>query len=245
MRIWYSRALAIAAAAALFASQSAAQTITYTYDSLGRVTSESSSTGPSTTYAYDPADNRSRVTMSTGPNAPGAVNDSASTYDNTPLTVSVLSNDVSPLGYTLTVSSAAGASHGTTLVQSGTTIKYTPSTNYIGNDAFTYSISDGHGGTATATVSVVVNSAVTANDDSSSGGITQTVAVLANDSDALSYPLTVTSVTTPTNGATATIVSGTTVRVGNMGIAGYTEFQYTVSDGHGGVATANVSATWH
>ena len=34
---------------------------------------------------------------------------------------------------------------------------YTPDRNFVGNDSFTYTISDGKGGTATATVSVTVN----------------------------------------------------------------------------------------
>lgn len=245
MKLFLVHVLSAAAGIALLAAQAGAQTITYAYDPLGRAVSESYSTGPTTTYVYDAADNRSRLTMSTGPNAPGAVNDTASSWDNTAVTTSVLANDLSPLSYTLTVTSATGASHGSLAVNSGTTVTYTPTTNFIGNDVYTYNISDGHSGTATATVSVTVNSAVSVYDVYSTGGITQSVAPLATATDHFSYAMTVTSVTTPTNGATATIVGGTTISVGNMGIAGTTSFQYTVSDGHGGTGTANVYATWH
>jgi YD repeat-containing protein len=137
----------------------AAQTITYTYDPLGRLTASSYSTGTTQTYVYDAADNRSTFTMSNG--GPVAVNDNASAITSTAATISVLANDSSPSSYSLTVTSASAGSHGTTTVNSGTTVTYTPTTGYTGPDAFTYAISDGHGGTASATVSVTVSSTFT------------------------------------------------------------------------------------
>ena len=83
------------------------------------------------------------------------------------------------------------------MVNANNTVTYTPAANYFGPDSFTYTISDGRGGTASATVSITVspvNDAPVANDDSAT--TTQdtagTVAVLANDSDPDSDPLTVT-----------------------------------------------------
>jgi VCBS repeat-containing protein len=46
-----------------------------------------------------------------------------------------------------------------TLVDNGTTVTYTPSSGFNGEDFFTYTIDDGHGGTATATVTIDVLSA--------------------------------------------------------------------------------------
>jgi hypothetical protein len=37
-------------------------------------------------------------------------------------------------------------------------VTYTPATDYVGTDSFTYTISDGNGGTATGTVNITVNS---------------------------------------------------------------------------------------
>ncbi len=46
--------------------------------------------------------------------------------------------------------------HGT-LSGQGPDLTYTPDANYNGPDSFTYAVSDGRGGTATATVVVTVN----------------------------------------------------------------------------------------
>ena len=42
------------------------------------------------------------------------------------------------------------------MLNAGGTITYTPKAGFTGNDAFTYTISDGRGGTASATVSLTV-----------------------------------------------------------------------------------------
>ena len=56
---------------------------------------------------------------------------------------------------TLSVSAAGVAGHGTTLLEAGD-IQYTPATGYWGPDRYTYTISDGQGGTALGTVNVTV-----------------------------------------------------------------------------------------
>lgn len=42
--------------------------------------------------------------------------------------------------------------------QEGDSLRYTPNAGYSGADSFTYEISDGNGGVATATVNVTINS---------------------------------------------------------------------------------------
>jgi len=59
-------------------------------------------------------------------------------------------------GDTLLVSSVGAASHGTAALNGGS-VSYTPAANYNGTDSFTYTVSDGHGGTATGTVNVTVS----------------------------------------------------------------------------------------
>ena len=97
------------------------------------------------------------ITVNHVNHAPVANNDSASTSLNTPVTVSVLTNDTDPDNDLLTVTGASTPAHGTTVVNPGATVTYTPATDYTGTDSFTYTISDGNGGTASATVSISVN----------------------------------------------------------------------------------------
>ncbi len=93
----------------------------------------------------------------TGPNNPPvAVNDTATTPGNTAVIISVLTNDTDPNSDALSVQSATQPLHGTTVVNAGGTVTYTPANGYFGLDSFGYTISDGRGGTATATVNVTV-----------------------------------------------------------------------------------------
>ncbi len=71
--------------------------------------------------------------------------------------VSVLANDVEPDNENLTVTLVEGPTHATSfnLNSSGKFI-YNPIDSYNGEDQFTYMINDGHGGTATATVTISV-----------------------------------------------------------------------------------------
>src|SRR5204862_90031 len=68
------------------------------------------------------------------------------------------------------------------------TITYTPATNYNGAHRSTYTIGDGHGGSATGTVSIsvtAVNDAPAAANDTATTAedTTVSIAVLANDTD--------------------------------------------------------------
>ncbi|MCM2277451.1 MAG: Ig-like domain-containing protein [Oligoflexia bacterium] len=87
--------------------------------------------------------------------APVATNDSASTAQNTPVTIAVLANDSDPNGDALSVVSATKSAHGTATVGADGRITYAPARTFKGTDQFQYTISDGKL-TATATVTVTV-----------------------------------------------------------------------------------------
>lgn len=92
---------------------------------------------------------------------PVANADTATTKQDTPVTTSnVLANDTDADGDTLTISTADTAStQGGTVVNNGNgTFTYTPKTGFVGDDTFTYAVSDGKAGTATANVTVTVES---------------------------------------------------------------------------------------
>jgi CSLREA domain-containing protein len=89
--------------------------------------------------------------------APVAGDDSTSVDAATAINIAVISNDADVDGDTLTVSSVpAATANGATLVNHSTYVTYTGASGWNGTDSFTYTVSDGHGGTATASVSVEV-----------------------------------------------------------------------------------------
>ena len=88
--------------------------------------------------------------------SPDAIDDTAESALNTPVTIKVLSNDSDPDGDTLTVPEAKNPAHGSVAINSDGTITYTPNPGFSGTDTFTYTIEDGYGGTDIATVTVNV-----------------------------------------------------------------------------------------
>ncbi|APE14082.1 hypothetical protein BOH72_01430 [Mycobacterium sp. WY10] len=93
--------------------------------------------------------------------APAARNDSVTTTGGTPLSIAIttlLANDSDVDGDKLSITTISTPGHGTTS-RSGDTITYNPVAGYSGSDAFTYTVSDGNGGTAIATVSITITPA--------------------------------------------------------------------------------------
>jgi DNA/RNA endonuclease G (NUC1) len=196
----------------------------------------------------DKDSNVATVTINVTPvnDAPVAVDDSANTDEDTPVTVSVLSNDTDVEGDTLSVSAVTQGAHGSAAIV-GSDVKYTPASNYNGTDSFTYTVSDGNGGTATGTVNVNVagvNDNPTASDDSATTDedTAVNVNVVGNDSDLDGDALSVTAVTQPAHGS-ATFAGGSVTYTPAADYNGADSFTYTIGDGHGGSATANVGVT--
>jgi hypothetical protein len=189
-------------------------------------------------------------TSSTSNHAPVAVNDSASTTVNTAVSIGVLANDTDQDGNTLTVTSVGVPAHGSAAIAGGgTAVVYTPAAAWCGVDSFTYSISDAHGGSASATVTVSVtcpvNHAPTAVNDAASTPYNTQVAVaaLTNDSDPDGDALAIIAITQPTRGA-ASIAGGTSLLyTPTPGLCGADSFTYTIADGRGGTAGATVTVT--
>jgi hypothetical protein len=180
------------------------------------------------------------ITVNHVNHAPVAVNDSAATSQSTPVTVNVLANDSDPDNEPLTVTGASVPAHGTAAVNPDKTITYTPTGSYFGPDSFTYSISDGNGGTASATVSITVNfvnhapvasgQSVSLNQDTTS---TVTLTGTDSDNDALRFKVT----TLPTSGK---LYDGTGTG-GHLIVAGDLPYALT---GAGNLATYQPNANY-
>jgi outer membrane protein OmpA-like peptidoglycan-associated protein len=164
--------------------------------------------------------------------------------DATAQPIAVLGNDDDPDGDPLTIASVGTPAHGTVTI-SGVQVLYTPARGYTGADAFSYTASDGKGGTATAMVAVAVvraNRAPVARDDYAVAGYNQPVDVdvLANDSDPDGDRLTVLSFTQPQFGTVTRGPGSTLTYRSARDYIGYESFTYEVSDGKGGSARATV-----
>jgi len=188
------------------------------------------------------------VTVTEVNSEPVAVDDEAGTLQGTPVTIDVLGNDSDENNDSLSVSIASPASSGEAVVAANNNIVYTPLADFVGDDSFGYLIEDGNGGEATATVTVTVTSANTA-PEAIADAVTVASAtavivdVLANDSDPDQNTLTITGVDDPDNGNAELLADGTIRYISTAGFAGVDTFQYTISDGNNGVASATVSVT--
>jgi hypothetical protein len=219
-----------------------------------------------TTFNYTVSDGNSGTAMASVNVTVTAVNDPPTATDDTIMvgkdsgatTLNVLAND-SPApdtGETLTVIAVTQPSNGGAVTLTGGVVRFTPTAGFTGTVTFTYTISDGNGGSATASVWVTVterppsgeNNPPKANNDSFSltrnSGPT-TLDVLANDSAApdTGETLTVIAVTQPSSGGTVTLTGGMVRFTPTTGFTGTVTFTYTISDGQGGTATATVIVT--
>ncbi|MCM2357544.1 MAG: Ig-like domain-containing protein [Geobacteraceae bacterium] len=89
---------------------------------------------------------------------PAAAADAATTAANTAVTIQVLANDSDPDGDPLAVASVTQGANGTVTVNANGSVTYTPKRRFGGSDQFSYNVSDGRGGSASALVSVTVGS---------------------------------------------------------------------------------------
>ena len=194
-----------------------------------------------------------RVTVTAGPVAnrpPVAGDDAATTTVGTSIAVEVLADDVDPDGDRLALGLATVPVAGGTAGCAGSTCTYQPAAGFVGTDRFTYRITDPAGLSATATVTVVVaapaptNRAPLAGADSATTGAGSPVVVdlLANDSDPDNDPLTTRVTTVPGNGS-VTCVGDRCTYTPNAAFTGTDSFDYQLSDGRGGLATATVTLT--
>ncbi|RYC11455.1 Ig-like domain-containing protein [Nocardioides zhouii] len=189
-------------------------------------------------FAYVVSDGTAQVaaTVTITMNCPPVADaDSAITVEDQPVDIDVLAGDTDEDGDTLTISGfPVPPAHGT-VSQVGGKARYVPALDYCGPDSFTYSVSDGHGHTVIAPVTVTVTcatdppsavaDALPADED------TPTLFdVLANDSDPDGDPLAIVAVTAPSHGTA--VKDGSRIRyVPAADYCGPDSFTYTVSDG--------------
>ncbi|MCH2037399.1 MAG: Ig-like domain-containing protein [Rickettsiales bacterium] len=220
---------------------------TFTYTPNENYTGEDSFTY---TLCVDDQQTTATVTINVTPanDAPVAADDSASTDEDTPVTINVLNNDSDADGDALTIQSVTNPANGSVSIVNGQ-IEYTPDANFTGDDSFTYTVSDGNGSSSTATVNVTVvpeqtNDAPIANNDSAivlQDSTGNQIDVLSNDTDPNGDDISIFSVADPANG-TVSIEDGQIIYTPDEGFSGADSFTYRIVDSNGNVSlAANVS----
>jgi|688.fasta_scaffold00410_1 cyclophilin family peptidyl-prolyl cis-trans isomerase len=190
---------------------------------------------------------------------PNAVDDIVEVIQNSSQNVlSVLTNDTqgndTGVVETLAVTNVGTGSAGGTIQigSSGANIRYTPATGFVGTETFNYTLSDGRGGTDTASVTVTVRPAVpppVVRDDTFSlqeDAAQATFDVLANDSPATNGDtLRIRSVGKSSQGSTISINAEKTRLLYRpaANLAGPEVITYTVEGSNGGIATGRVTFT--
>ena len=184
--------------------------------------------------------------------APVAMDDTAETAEDSPVLIDAAANDTDIDGDTLAVSQVLGQpANGTAAIDGDSgQILYTPNENFNGTDSIAYEVSDGAGGTASATVDVrvaPVNDSPVAEDD------TFTVVedsdrvrldLLANDSDVDGGRLRIIEVEAPENGEV--IIGRRADAIAyrpDADFDGSESFVYTMADADGATSQATVTVT--
>jgi RHS repeat-associated protein len=93
------------------------------------------------------------------PGSPTAMNDSYGTNESTSLSVpapGVLGNDTDPEGNTLSAMLVSSPAHGSLTLNDNGSFTYTPNTDFLGDDTFTYKANDGALDSNVATVTINV-----------------------------------------------------------------------------------------
>jgi hypothetical protein len=104
----------------------------------------------------DPVEATVTVEVTSVNDPPVASDDETATEQNTSVTTAVLANDTDVDGEALKVTSEAQPENGGMVVNADGSITYTPDPEFVGNDAFSYSVVDGSAASSGATVNVTV-----------------------------------------------------------------------------------------
>ncbi len=178
-----------------------------------------------------------------------AIDDAFTIENAADTTILVLDNDQIPTDTTATITSVTQPANGAVTIAADGSIRYTPNTDFVGKDSFSYTISDENGVISSAAVILTVtitNEAPTAVDDTATTeeNAPVTIAVLENDNDPENKPLIISNTTTPANGILVVNTNGTITYTPNTGFFGEDQFDYTINDGiAGNDATATVILT--
>ncbi|MEO5372553.1 MAG: cadherin-like domain-containing protein, partial [Magnetococcus sp. DMHC-1] len=185
-------------------------------------------------------------------NAPVSADDTTTTREDTVLvltTSTLTGNDSDWDGNTLALASVQDALHGTVLLNNLGEVLFTPDADYHGLASFTYTLTDGAGGTSTSVVTVqvtAINDAPVVQDGTGTGQENNDIMIAAADllataTDPDADSLTLASVQDAVHGTVLLDDQGNVCFTPETNYHGQASFTYTVSDGNGGLTTATMT----
>ena len=171
------------------------------------------------------------------PNAAPLANDqNATTEEDTPLTLTLTGSDED--GDALSYAIKAQPEHGSLSAVNALTgvVTYTPDTDYVGDDSFSFTVSDNDATSVVATVSLeitAVNDAPVAQDQTVSVAEEGTLDITLEASDAEGDSVSYATASQPANGTLSELdaASGTLSYTPNTDFEGSDSFTFTASDG--------------
>lgn len=182
----------------------------------------------------------SYISVHSANNAPIANNDTVNAVGSHIYSYQVLSNDTDADSDPLTITSLSTTASGFNISSDNAAIEYNAPASLTATETVTYTVSDGNGGTdsATLTVNLVPNSAPVAVDDNLSDvtvGTAASLFPLSNDTDADGDSLTITAASSVSGSA---VISGDGLSLSfTSATAGANSINYAISDEYGGSDT--------
>ena len=179
---------------------------------------------------------------------PEAANDAATVELGASVAIPVLANDGDADGDPLAIIGLDAPAHGTITVLPDQSIRYAPQADFAGIDSFTYTVGDGQGGTAEASVTITVtvpNRPPVAQPDRATtvAGSPVTIDALANDNDPEGNPVALAGMEMPGQGSLALTADNRFVYTPRPGFVGEDSFSYTIRDSAGATARGDVTVT--
>jgi CshA-type fibril repeat protein len=228
------------------AGQPAHGTVAVATDGTVQYTPAAGTSGPdSFTYTVTDAAGRTTAPVTVSLTVtPVATNDTAATQATKTLAIpatTVLGNDS---GTGLTITKAAGTSHGDASVAADGSVVYAAKAGFSGTDTVVYTVTDASGQSTTATITVVVGPMAMRDTATATAGSTLTIGaadgVLANDQGT---DLTAKVDRAPAHGTLDLHADGSYTYTPAAGFSGPDSFTYTATDGSGGKSTGIVTVT--
>ena len=187
------------------------------------------------------------VTVTSVNDAPVTEDQSATTDEDTAVDITLTATDVENDNLTFTI--VSDVSNGTTSL-SGTTVTYTPDSNWNGTDTFTFKANDGTDDSNTSTVTITVASVndapvandVTASTQSRTGNMRQAVTITLDATDVEGDDLTYSLISDVSNGTTS-LSDNIVTYTPTANYDGTDTFTYKANDGTADSNTATGTIT--